>query len=81
VTDASRSSSDSRSTRDERRKVRAAWPAVTAGVSWDADAERVQFVAVNNVLIDLMGYPHGESERLSNGLGVGADGLVDSARL
>lgn len=62
--------------RDELRAVLAAWPAATAVVTWEADAERVQFVAVNNVLNNLIGYPHGEWKRLSSELGADAEDLV-----
>lgn len=63
--------------RDELREMVAAWPDATVTTSWEVDAERVMFTAVNNVLNNLIGYPHGEWDRLSAELGVGPRELAD----
>jgi hypothetical protein len=45
--------------REEIAEILTAWPEATVVTSWETDAERVQAIAVNNVLTNLLGYPHG----------------------
>jgi hypothetical protein len=59
-------------TSEELSNVSAAWPEAVAVASWTDDPDQTQFVAVNNVLDSLIGYPHGEWDRLQVDLG-GAD--------
>jgi hypothetical protein len=58
--------------REELAQVLAAWPDAVAVGSGSSDPDRTQFVAVNNVLDNLIGYPHGKWDRLQVDLG-GAD--------
>lgn len=64
-------------TREELAAVVAAWPDATATTSWESDPERVQYIAVNNVLNNLVGYPHGRWASLTEELGAGPKDLVE----
>ena len=55
--------------------VLAAWPHAAHGLSWERDPTRVQAVVVNNVLNNLVGYPHGASDRLPEDVGATEDEL------
>jgi hypothetical protein len=64
-------------TRDELRRVQDSWPEATVTMRWEGDPEQVQYLAVNAILNNLIGYPHGRWESLEEVLGVGSDALVD----
>jgi len=55
--------------RAEVASVLDAWPDATVTADWVPDAERLQEVVVNNVLLHLVGYPHGQWQELSQVLG------------
>jgi len=54
--------------REEVAEVLAAWPEATVTTSSESDPARVQESAVHGVLVDLLGYPHGEWDLLSSEL-------------
>jgi hypothetical protein len=51
-------------TREEMAHVLASWPDARTTTPWEADPENVQYVAVNNALNNLVGYPHKKWEQL-----------------
>src|SRR5689334_119418 len=63
--------------RDELTEVLMAWPEAAATTSWEPDPERVQYIAVSNVLNNLVGYPHGKWPALQVELGVEQRDLVE----
>ena len=58
--------------RKQLAQVSDAWPEAVAVGTLSADPDEIQEVAVNNVLNNLIGYPHGQWDRLKQDLG-GAD--------
>ena len=56
--------------REEVAHVLAAWPEAAVVTSWESDPDRVQEFAVQGVLNNLLGHPHGEWELLSSELGI-----------
>ena len=57
--------------RSEVAEILADWPNATVTTSWESDPAKVQRIAVNNVLNNLIGYPHGRWAELK--LRLGAD--------
>lgn len=63
--------------RNELRQVVGSWPEATVTMPWESDPARVQYLALNAILNNLIGYPHGRWRTLGPILGVDSQGLTD----
>jgi hypothetical protein len=53
------------------------WPEALATATWETDPQLLQYVLVNNVLNNLIGYPHGQWDRLASEINADRSALIE----